>query len=441
MYLLIIVGLALALRKRFTNESTKRYFMPALMLKLFGAAMVGLIYDFNYDGGDSFGYYTLSSYLNNAFYDSPWVFMKVLFSNGEYDPETFFVTSRIWWYESPSEFLIIKVCAVLGLFCFHTYTVIAFCFAVFAFSGLWATFITFQHFYPKLHKEFAISLFFLPSLVFWGSGLLKDSVCLGALGWMFYAFHQMFIRRRSIISSILIIIMMAYIIKVIKVYILICFLPAVMLWLFMEYNRKLRSMVAKLLVRPLLLVLGLAAAFFAMNAISQGDERYEIDKIAETNKTTADYIHRMSVAQGGAAYSIGELDGTFAGMIKLAPQAIFVTLYRPFLWEVRNPVMLLGALESFGFLAFTLYIFYKAGFLRTISVIRKEPLVLICLVFAIIFSFAVGVSTFNFGTLARYKIPMMPFYIAAMFIVRDKTRKDVPLRTQAGQGARRAIPA
>jgi hypothetical protein len=30
------------------------------------------------------------------------------------------------------------------------------------------------------------------------------------------------------------------------------------------------------------------------------------------------------------------------------------------------------------------------------------------------FAFAVGVSTFNFGTLTRYKIPLMPFYALAL---------------------------
>jgi hypothetical protein len=49
--------------------------------------------------------------------------------------------------------------------------------------------------------------------------------------------------------------------------------------------------------------------------------------------------------------------------------------------------------------------------------IVKDPNLTFCLVFSIIFAFAVGISSYNFGALSRYKIPCLPFYAAALVIL------------------------
>jgi hypothetical protein len=53
----------------------------------------------------------------------------------------------------------------------------------------------------------------------------------------------------------------------------------------------------------------------------------------------------------------------------------------------------------------------------------QDPTILFCLVFSLIFAFAVGVSTYNFGTLMRYKIPLMPFYCVGLVLILDYVNK------------------
>jgi ABC-type uncharacterized transport system permease subunit len=52
-------------------------------------------------------------------------------------------------------------------------------------------------------------------------------------------------------------------------------------------------------------------------------------------------------------------------------------------------------------------------------------MIMYCLLFALVFALFVGVTTLNFGTLVRYKIPCMPFYIIALVLIleRHKTKK------------------
>lgn len=109
-------------------------------------------------------------------------------------------------------------------------------------------------------------------------------------------------------------------------------------------------------------------------------------------------------------------------MLKLAPAAINVSLFRPYLWEVKNPLMLLAAVESFCVLAFTLYVIWRKKFL--IFGALSNPNVIFTLIFSISFAFAVGVSTFNFGTLVRYRVPVAPFFLTALIIINAYEKSD-----------------
>ena len=136
--ILFILGGAYLLRGRFTNEQTKLIFMPALILKLFGAIMLGVIYQFYYNGGDTFNYYEQGSVIFNAFYESPLDGIRLFFSGGEFHPETYKYAQHIYWYKSTTEFFVIKMAAFFGIFTFNTYSSIASLFALFSFTGLWA---------------------------------------------------------------------------------------------------------------------------------------------------------------------------------------------------------------------------------------------------------------------------------------------------------------
>jgi hypothetical protein len=437
LYLGIFYMIAFGVRKRVTNVYTRRYFIPALTLKFVGAIALGLVYAYYYKGGDTFNYYHHASLIYQAFTDSFQAGMKLLLtSGGTYDPETVRYTAAMFWYEAgSSEYLLSRFAAILGLLCFNTYMVMGLFFAFISFTGMWAMYITFVKIRPQMYKELAIATFFIPSVFFWGSGLMKDSICLGALGWLFYAFYKGAIQKRSLITSAVTGVGVAYILVLVKVYILLCFLPAALLWVFNENSERIKNTLLKVIAKPFLIGIGALLAFYAATNLTKGDEKYDIDKIGERSKLVSEYLYETGVKQNGSAYSLGEQDGTLTGMVKLVPQAIVVSLYRPFLWEVRNPVMLLSSLEALVFLVFTLRIIIRSGLFKTLSLIIRTPALSLCFIFALAFSGTVGVVSANFGTLVRYKIPMIPFYVAGLYITQSMS---VPRRQAARSAQRRA---
>jgi hypothetical protein len=426
-YLVIVYGIAIAFRKKVTTPITQRYYLPALTVKLIGAIALGFIYQFYYGGGkpggDTFHYFHHAGIIFQAFSDSPLTGFKLLIANGDLDPEIYKYASRMEWYFAPTEYFVVKVAAFFGILSFNTYAVISLFFALVSFSGMWAMYVTFLKLYPRLHKEFAIAVFFLPSVFFWGSGLLKDTLTIGALGWLFFGFYRGTIEKKRILSSFIIILLSAYVIKMVKVYVLLAFLPPALLWIFAENSHRIRNAALRYTLAPILIAVGLIFAYLGGTRLTEGDIRYDIDNIGERTKINAEYLYSLTVQQNGSAYYIGEFDGSIGSMLKVAPQAVIVSLFRPFLWEVRNPVMLLSALEALFFLYLSIVIVYRTGLIKSIRFISSKPIVTFCFLFSLVLAFAVGTNSFNFGTLVRYKIPFMPFYLAALYIMQSNLKK------------------
>jgi ABC-type Fe3+ transport system permease subunit len=104
-------------------------------------------------------------------------------------------------------------------------------------------------------------------------------------------------------------------------------------------------------------------------------------------------------------------------MLTKFPAGVVVTLFRPFPWEVKKVIVALSALEAIIFLAGTLIVFFRNGFWGFFRKIFSDPNLTFFLSFSLIFAFAVGVSSYNFGALSRYKIPCLPFYAALLIIL------------------------
>ncbi|MCB0489363.1 MAG: hypothetical protein R2820_08800 [Cyclobacteriaceae bacterium] len=418
----IIVGLiyvgAYLIRPLASDSQIRRYFLPGLTVKIVGAILVGFIYQFYYSGGDTFNFHTFGSRIIwNAFVDSPEKGFRLLFSNGVHSGDLFEYSSQILFYRDWSSFLIVRLATLFDLFTFSTYTATAAMFAMLSFAGMWMFYLTFYRMFPTLHYPLAIACLFIPSVAFWGSGIFKDTVTLAALGFITYSFDALFLRDKPAFQYVVLLIVGFIVIYAIKKYVLLSFLPALFIWFFSRKVTYVKSTIAKALLLPIVVSLVISLGYFAILKVGEDDPRYNISRLAQTVKITAyDIRYGWGARMGeGSGYTLGELDGSWQSMIRLAPQAINVSLFRPYFWEVSNPLMLLSAIESAIMLVISAIILVRVR--HNIFRYMIKPEVLFCLAFSMIFAFAVGVSSYNFGTLSRYKIPLMPFYAVALVLL------------------------
>ena len=406
--------------------------MPALIFKMAGAVALGMLYQFYYGGGDTFGYFTHGAkQIYQAFYDDPAIAARLIFSDNDYAGGVYQYASRIWMYSDPPAYMVVRITGIFAIISGGTYAGTAFLFAVVSFSGLWAMYMAFCKLFPNHVFGLAMAILFIPSTVFWGSGILKDSVTYGMLGWSTAAvIHLLYWQRRTWLWLLVLFLSLLLAFKI-KEYIVLSFIPAAMIWTYFVMIKKVPNKMARILIAPFTMVVIVALSAFIVFKVSEGSPRYSITNLAETARITAYDIGRWTGRNAGSRYDLGDFDGTLPSMLRLAPAAINVSLFRPYLWEVRNPLMLVASLEGLALMIITVIILFRM--IRFRINILQSPAAWFALVFSFTFAFAVGISTYNFGTLFRYKVPLMPFYAILLVLAWSDAKQFIRnLRQQQG---------
>lgn len=407
--------------KRYKGSVIAKYFIPALMFRLVGAFLSALMYQYYYKYGDTFYYYFGSTDIFNMFFKDPITAIEMCVLKYEnFSPEALRGLTIHRLFRDPSTGIVMQMGGAISPFVFGSYIGISFFMTTFAFVGCWLMYRVFYDMYPHLHKQLAYATLFVPSLCFWGTGLMKDSLTLGGLGFLFYGAYYLFIKRQKLLRSAAILFMGGYLVAFVKVYIILAFAPALIVWIFLMYRSQIRIAWLRTAATPLFLLIGAGGGVLVLQRIGQNFQQYSIENILNQAAKTQWWLAVSTERDGGTGYSLGTIDPSIGGMVAVFPRAVNVSLFRPYLWETRKPIVVPSALESFFTLCFTLLVLFKVGLGRTLRSIFADPVILFCLIFAIIFAFAVGFSTLNFGSLARYKIPALPFYFAAMIILYDK---------------------
>lgn len=422
--LIIIYMVAYYVRPWFTDENTKRYFIPALTVRIIGAIALGFIYQFYYGGGDTFTYHTRGSrVIWEAFMASPTLGIKlIVIEAGNYANDIFKYGINIPFFKDPASYFVVRVASLFDIFTFSSYSATATLFSLISFSGCWALFKVFYSRYPHQHFLLALSVLFVPSVIFWGSGILKDTLALGAIGWILFCADRLFNHRVFRLRYIFILIVCLFALSIVKVYIIICLIPALAIWHGSFYSAKIKSILLKVVLVPIIIITMLFFGILSVEKVVEENPRYAFDNLAQTAYITAYDIRFYTGKDAGSGYYLGELDGTFQSLIALLPSAINVTLFRPYLWEVNNVLMLISAVESGIVLLLTFWVLFRHANFRIVQVFM-QPNILFVFIFSITFAFAVGVSTYNFGTLVRYKIPMMPFYLTGLVMIYAESKR------------------
>jgi len=398
----------------------RKYYIPGYLVKILGLIVFITYHKLLYSGGvDSFSYYWAGNQIYNLFKIDPISAIQLIFAPlGTFDSQDFNLDFSPFIFAS-NEAMTCKISGLANMLTLGSYTGVSLLLSLFCFSGCWKIYLMFYRLFPEQKKGLAIACLFIPSIFFWSSALSKEIICIGALGYLFNSFLEIFVFKQSVIKNIIIILFMSYLIYNVKLYILIAFIPAVLTLVTMITIVRIENKFLKLISMPvlfLMLVGGLVIAY-----ISAGDAlaNFSVDLVLESAKVNYEYLSQEGFAE--SRYDIGEFEPTVAGAMKLAPAAVNVSLFRPYVWEINKPIILVASIESTLFLLLTLFVFLRRGIISSFKTIFSNPVIVFCLIFAIVFSLAVGLTSGNFGTLMRYKIPMMPFYCVALLLIYNKS--------------------
>jgi len=328
------------------------------------------------------------------------------------------------YFRDPDGWMADKVFGVISILSLHSYWVMSMTTSMLSFSGAWALYRTFTRLYPNLYRQFAICILFVPSVFFWGSGVLKDSITFGCLGWITFCSYQIFFRQKGIIKNGLMLFITGYIALKIKAYIVISFLPALMFWIFLTYRSRIKVKFARVVSGPAIFLISIFFGYLMIHRLGEEFSKFSLQNVIATSQNFQIWHAYLAEHEHASGYTLGPIDGSWQSILKAAPRAITVTLFQPFFWQVHSAVVLLSACESAFVLCFTIYILWKNGIRRTFAAIANNPTVFFCFFFSILFAFSVGFTAYNFGALVRYKIPCIPFYLIGLVILNYLTAEE-----------------
>ncbi len=410
-------------RKNYDDPVLQYYHKQSFWIKAI-AVLPFTLFNTILSPGDSYLlFYTEGANIHHLIMNDPGANLKWLYSAGvDFDQTLLRNSLNLGYLRIENNYMVVRIVAMLSFIAFSKYLVLNLMFSMIAFSGAWRLYRFFYEQYPHLHKQFAIAILYLPTFVFWTSGILKDPLCIAAIGWITYSLYETFYKKKNLIINTAIILLFGYLLYVIKVYILISYVPFFAVYLILKNVTLLKSRLLRLVV-----VVGIIiSSMFTFTTVTEQLASTLVNYGGESiTKNISIYQKAYSEQENAASnFSLGvEFDGSISSLIKMAPMAIIATLYRPFLWESKKLTTLLSSFESLAIMIFTLMVLFKAGPRNFIKGITRDPVILYCILFAILFALFVGATTANFGSLVRYKIPCLPFYIIALVLIQDRYLK------------------
>lgn len=422
--LLLIFGGALYLRSRWENNESRKYFVPALTFKIFCAIFFAALYQFHYVNQDASDYFKAAQYILQTFHHNSSEGIALLGGNPHSLLNSNFSDnlSYVRWlgfYLDPSGYMVVRFTTLATFLGLGSYWNTSILMSLFCFWGTWLLFRSFAKKFPEYHKWLALSILFFPSFTFWASGISKESIAVGSMGYFIYVIYKLiFYRKNFIIFSILMVIGL-YLIFIVKPYFLIPLLPTLALgfgWEKMKDSGMKFPTWKKFSFVPLLIFLGVGAAYL----LSSRTEKFNFSSLLY-------YIwsQRTATVELSPTSAIIPIDfkPTWLGVLKASPEALWRALFRPYIWESKNIFMLMAALECTLLFLLTLFIIWKTGAKKIIQLIRTQPIFISSILFIILFSVPVGLATCNLGSLSRYRIPVLPFYGIALTLMYGMSQK------------------
>ena len=375
------------------SSPIRKYFFSALVIKLLAGIGVGVLYFYHYGYGDTIGYHQDAIRLSGLFINNFNEYFKVLIGSS-------IDNSQFIYCNQPRAFFLVKLLSVTHLVTGQDYWISGIYFSLFSFIGFWALANSLADHFSSNKLSIVISLLFFPSVVFWSSGIIKESLAMGALmfviklliDWLFI--HNIGWKRIALGAMLL------FLVWQLKYYYLGVFL---MVTVPLTITEMIKLRTPKRLSKYVIycfsavLLIGLVSLlhpnFYLSNildVIVQNHDLYVIDSRPDQ------LIH------------YGDLQPTLWSVGFYFPLAIWSGLFRMGLWEANQLIEYLVGFENLVLLLLTI------GAVTQFPKLKKSPhnlLIYTAILYTIALAGFLALSAPNLGTLARYKLGFLPVFL------------------------------
>ncbi|MDN4164280.1 hypothetical protein QWY31_02140 [Cytophagales bacterium LB-30] len=390
-------------RKRLSSPRIDKWFLPGLGLHLISGLALGLVYTWYYPSGDTWRFHQEAQVLYQIALYSPLEYAELLFT----DKIPLIFEEFLQFPHEPRSFLFAKVLSLLHLLTYQNYWLSGLFLSSFSFLGLWYLCKVLVEAFPSNTWAAPLACLLIPSTVFWSSGVLKDSLALGAIAALIGLSIRLYFLPKLQWRHLVVYCVLAVCVWKLKYYVLATLLPLSTGLLVIRYLhlRWALSFTKALLISA-------AVVLVAVVGISFSHYNLHYQHILEVMVLN----YEDGIAQSAEEHAVifADLEPSLTSFLSYLPQALMATLYRPFLGEISGVLPLIISAENL--LVALLSLGAVLGFVSRKTSIKQPVLLFFALMWIISLAFLLPFAAPNWGTLSRYRIVFYPIWVYLLLL-------------------------
>ncbi len=375
-------------------------------LKVLAGSLLIIVYTWYYEDpltADVYKYFHDGAIMFTALKDNPADYFRMLTGIDAAAPQLaeYYEEMNFWFrpWDSPvynDNRLVIRFNAFAFLFSFGHIFVHNVFINFLSFTGLVALYKFLVRYVDREKLPWLVpGVFLFPSLLFWGSGILKEGLLLWALGCWMLALDTLITLRKPLFQTSVIGIVFTIMLVLLKPYTLIFWLPCITAF---YLSRNFRPV--KLHLSYIGAIVLLVAGGFGLTMLFSS---YDLLQVIAGKQN--DFINQSLVHDAGSMLHARYLQPELGMMIVEFVRGLFNTLLRPHLLEAYSIVTLIAAFENAFIVLMLLYMIWKFDLKK----LNSSGIQWAGFWFVILFMGFVGMVSPAHGGLVRYKIPALPF--------------------------------
>ncbi|HRO47943.1 hypothetical protein [Agriterribacter sp.] len=393
--LLYVTGFSLLFR-RLNHKQGKpvadKWLISAFALKVMAGIAYGYLYAHVFEVSDSWAYFEESLIECHKLLTQPSVFFSTgLHFNNAGD---LFSTADDAPWSNAGENLLIKLLAIFNVFSGGNYYINVIFFNALSFWGLYCLYIIAQKHAPKNRLLLFGLIFFLPSCLFWNSGIDKDGLIVFFTGILIYAVHYCITVKPTAgkVAVGVIGFMFIFLLRNVNALIL---LPAIAAWwIAVKYPVK--------PYLPFLIIYSFGILFFFLSG--------HLSPALNLPFKLAEKQHQFLALQANTVLPLTPLEPTVKSYAAILPQAANHVFLRPYITEIKSPFHLMAFVEILLILLVLILAAVSAG--KQMVPRLAQPFYLFLVMIALSGLLLIGYTVPFPGAIVRYKA----IYIVCLLI-------------------------
>ena len=334
----------------------------------------------------SFHYNSLQEF--RVLTNSPRDFFGEFFKSSYPDGYSGFLGRENSWWNDIDIKLITKLLAFFNIFSTGHYYINIIFYSFFTLFGPIALYRVMNHYFPDAKIAILISVFLIPSFLYWTSGIHKEGPIFMAVSLIIYCFYFGFLQNRMNWKKIVVILFSLLLLLVLRNYLLIAIVPALLAWVVANRSR----------FHPLAVYGSVYFFFVALFFTAQ-----YINPKLDFPSAVVDKQQQFLKLKGNSFVPTTSLEPNLGSFVSNAPQAINLSLIRPYPTDVNHLLSMAAAVEI-NLLLMIIVIFllwHRPAF-------SFHPFILFCIFFSVSVLMTIGYTVNFLGAIVRYRSIIFP---------------------------------